>query len=178
MSDQLDWTIKCDDIPPAGLTRVFKADDAERTAVAAALELVACDAFDATLRFHPLADGSYSVSGQIRARVVQTCVVTLEPVPADVRAAVAVEFRRGHDMPDMPEGEFDPHSADEPEPIVRGVMDVGAVAYQILATSLDPYPRRTGVAFDWRDPNAVPATDTGANPENPFAVLAKLKPKG
>ena len=180
MSMELDWTIATEDIPKGGLARTFVADTSERESVARALDIIACEELEAALHFRPLADRSYSVSGRIRARVVQACVVTLDPVPGNVTATVAIEFRSADDMPEMPEGEFDPHSADEPEPIVDGIMDVGGVVYQLLATSLDPYPRKPGAAFDWRDLKDA-APDAGgvnsANPSNPFAALAKLKPK-
>ena len=61
---------------------------------------------------------------------------------------------------------------DWPEPIVGGQIDLGRVAYETLATSLDPYPKREGVSFDWSqgEPNQAQEAQSG-----PFAALAALK---
>jgi hypothetical protein len=61
---------------------------------------------------------------------------------------------------------------DGPEPIVCGRIDLGAVAYETLATALDPYPKREGVSFDWSqgEPNQAQEAQSG-----PFAALAALK---
>ena len=61
---------------------------------------------------------------------------------------------------------------DAPEPIVGGRIDLGRVAYEALATSLDPYPKREGASFDWsqEEPGEAPGGKTG-----PFAGLAALK---
>jgi hypothetical protein len=37
---------------------------------------------------------------------------------------------------------------DPPEPIVDGIIDLGAVTLEFLALALDPYPRKPGVSFD------------------------------
>ena len=49
---------------------------------------------------------------------------------------------------------------------------LGPVAYETLATALDPYPKREGVSFDWSqgEPNQAQEGQSG-----PFAALAALK---
>ncbi len=42
--------------------------------------------------------------------------------------------------------------AEPPAPIVNGRIDVGAVAAEILASAINPYPRKDGVEFAWDDP--------------------------
>ena len=61
---------------------------------------------------------------------------------------------------------------DEPdvEPIVNGVVDLGRIVYEELASRLDPYPRLEGVSLDRTDAGAPVAAD------HPFARLAGLKP--
>jgi hypothetical protein len=52
----------------------------------------------------------------------------------------------------------------EPEPLVGGVVDLGAIATEFLVLGLDPYPRKPGAIFEppqEREPD-----------ENPFAALA------
>ena len=58
---------------------------------------------------------------------------------------------------------------DAPDPIIGGLVDLGQVAVEFLALGLDPYPRKPGVVFEYRE-------DDGAE-ESPFAKLVKLKSK-
>ncbi len=173
MSDELDWRERCDKIPRAGtiVTRDATAD--ERIALAAALELVACEKLSATIKIHPFGRDAFSVSGSLFARIVQTCVVTLDPVANSVKATFAAEFRDPADIR-KDTGEVDLDSADPPEAIVAGELDLGGIVYEALAGAIDLYPRKDGVAFDWVDPKATP--ESAARP-NPFATLARLKPK-
>ena len=53
------------------------------------------------------------------------------------------------------------------EPLGREI-DLGEILVEELSLNLDPYPRKEGVAFH---------ADDAPPRENPFAVLAKLKPK-
>ena len=52
---------------------------------------------------------------------------------------------------------------DEPDPLVDGKIDLGALAAEFFALGLDPYPRKPGVAFE---PPAEPEPQA-----TPFAVL-------
>jgi hypothetical protein len=59
------------------------------------------------------------------------------------------------------------HEYEPPDEIVNGKIDLGAVVAEFLALGLDPYPRKPGVDFDYKDP---------ADAEhNTFAALGKLK---
>ena len=117
------------------------------------------------------------VEGELRARMTQICVVTLDPFetslvapirvefasPEAVAAAVAARPPREPRPGDPPEDQPDP-----PDPIIAGRVDLGLVATEFLALSLDPYPRKPGVAF-----SAPPAAEEPD--ESPFAALARLK---
>ena len=107
------------------------------------------------------------VSGRVRARVGQTCVVTLEPVENEIDEPVDVLFMPGAETP----AAHDLHTLDEdaepPEPLVGGKVDLGALATEFLLLGIDPYPRKPGVEF------APPeGPDAG---EHPFAGLEALK---
>ena len=56
------------------------------------------------------------------------------------------------------------------EKLERGLIPVGRIVFETLASSLDPYPRREGAAFNWQDPQSA-----GDKKANPFAALSKLK---
>ncbi|SRR6266508_57742 len=58
---------------------------------------------------------------------------------------------------------------DAPEPLVGGVVDLGALATEYLMLGIDPYPRKPGAVFE--------GAAVGDSPTNPFAALAALKKK-
>ena len=57
---------------------------------------------------------------------------------------------------------------DEPDPIVDGKIDLGALAAEFLALGLDPYPRKPGAEF------AAPVAEE--DDDSPFAPLDHFKP--
>jgi hypothetical protein len=108
---------------------------------------------------------------QFEADIVQSCVVTLEPV----RTHIARSFARAlHLTPGV--GRFADEggavaaaaaSEDSPDEIDSAVYDLGIPIREELALAIDPYPRAPGVAFE-------PPPDEDRT-ETPFAVLEKLK---
>jgi uncharacterized metal-binding protein YceD (DUF177 family) len=113
--------------------------------------------------------GGLKVTGEVAATVEQTCVVSLEPMTSEVREPIDIAFvpPRSDERADETEEELDPVAADEPEPLVDGIVDLGVAATEFLLLAIDPYPRRPGMVFE---PPKV--EDSGANP---FAALAALK---
>ena len=105
--------------------------------------------------------GRVQVTGQVSARVGQTCVVTLEPMECQVEEAVNVVFAPSL-ATDAKEGDDEP-----PEPLVDGKVDLGALATEFLLLGIDPYPRKLSAEF------ALPKVENGG--EHPFAALETLK---
>ena len=54
---------------------------------------------------------------------------------------------------------------DEPDPIIDGKIDLGALAAEFFALGLDPYPRKPGATFE-ESTESEPA-------DSPFSALAK-----
>ena len=86
--------ITADEVGLRGLTLVFEADAEERAALGRRLDLMSLEALTAQLRFEPAdeAEGAIRVTGTIRARLVQSCVVTLEPVPRTLSEPISVLY--------------------------------------------------------------------------------------
>jgi hypothetical protein len=114
------------------------------------------------------------VTGRIQARIGQTCVVTLDPIENEIDEEVDLMF-----APSEPLSEFtgtaddipdsDAETADPPEPIENGVIDLGRLATDMLYLAIDPYPRKAGAVFE---PQVA-----AADPEDhPFAALKALQP--
>jgi uncharacterized metal-binding protein YceD (DUF177 family) len=112
------------------------------------------------------------VAGRVSATVGQTCVVTLEPLASEIDEAVDLVFApRAAAKRDGDEANAEERNAaeswNEPEPLIGGTVDLGALATEFLILGLDPYPRKPGATFQ-------PPGDASAD-EGPFAALAKLK---
>lgn len=122
--------------------------------------------------------GDIRLSGRLTADIVQTCVVTLDPVRSTIEAAVNRVFTSavGPDT-DNPEEIFLAPNDDEPaEPLAGGAIDVGEAVAETLGLEIDPFPRAPGAIFQGA---AVGAPEGSQNIEKtgPFAALAKLKPR-
>ena len=164
-----------------GGEREIEANPAECRALARRFHLEAVVSLSATLRLirlHGTNAGMVRVRGRLVAEVVQSCVVTLVPVPARVEESFSALFSpeavAGGD-----ESLLDPFADDEdvPEAMVRGVVDLGELTAQHLSLALDPYPRAPGVEFTGFDDDAPDndSPDGDAPPRNPFGVLAALR---
>jgi uncharacterized metal-binding protein YceD (DUF177 family) len=171
-----DWVHLAEDIPETGLAKTHTATAEQVLALAAELGVTTCEQLTMAYKLHAIADGTYNLVGRLRARVVQPCVVTLEPVAQDIDEPVAVDFWPADQMPEPDKGEINLNDDDaDIQPMVDGRIDIGTVAYEVLASAVDLYPRKPGATLEWED-KPVGKGDTGK--VNPFAVLAKLKDKG
>jgi len=154
----------------------FDADPAERAALADRFGLISLDRFQASFTLRRLRKDLIRVKGHISASLVQACVVTLEPVPAEIAEDLELDFSENVDDPGL-EMDLDAEAADGPEPLSGGMIDLGEVAAEQLGLAIDPYPRKPGaeIPAEWvGDPTATPASETKVNP---FAELEKLTKK-
>ncbi len=159
-------------IGDAGWQQTVTARPDEFPAIARYLELAGVKSLQGEIALERWRGKGVRLTGTLVADVVQTCVVTLDPVDAHVEG----NFERGFLPPeklkavlgDQTEVVVDPTAEDPPEPLGHE-LDLGEILIEELALNLDPYPRKPGVAFQGD-------VDVEARP-NPFAVHAKLKPK-
>ena len=160
-------------IPDTGLHRDIEADPAVREAMAEVAGLRGILSASAALDVTPKSGGRVHVEGRVRARVGQTCVVTLDPIENDIDEPIDLIFAPPEQIPQLADlvdeaAESDAEIPDPPEPIENGVIDLGRLATDALFLGLDPYPRRTDAVFE---PPIV-----AADPEDhPFAALKALQ---
>jgi len=170
VTDLFDWKVALGDISSNGVSGFHNATSDERNELARVLDIQACDSLTIDYKILPLRSGIYRLTGNIKADVVQACVVTLEPVASKIDEPLNVELRPT-DM--MPEGEQDVEEMSiletpDFEPIEDDEIDLGLLVLEHFSTAINPYPRAPGVELE-----IVEAGDT--KPLNPFAVLGKLK---
>ena len=101
--------------------------------------------------------------GTLEAEVVQSCVVSLEPVEQHVSDRFTVRF-----VPAGKEKDHEDPEAPDELPYEGSSIDLGEAAAEQLALALDPYPRHPDAELD---PAALEPEPTG------FGVLAALRPK-
>ncbi|PXW57977.1 YceD family protein [Chelatococcus asaccharovorans] len=170
----LHWPCAVVDIPPQGLALQRSATPEECAALARSFDISAIHSLEASFRLSGTPK-RVKVVGEVRARVEQICVVTLEPFPSEVIETIEVDFaaerpsraladhgdadwdgagkanrarqgRRGQD-PEGRSAEIRLTDADPPDAIVDGTIDLGQLAAEYLALGLDPYPRKPGALF-------------------------------
>ena len=161
-----------EDVAETGQHLDLVADADVRAAVARVAGLRDLPRLDANFDVTRHGNGGLRVAGRVSATVGQSCVVTLESLTNEVEETIDLVFAP------RPPPEADANSPetakesvaeswDSPEPLIGGVIDLGALAVEFLILGLDPYPRKPGAVF--QPPRDKPA-DGG-----PFAALAKLK---
>lgn len=147
------------------------ATEAERQALAKRFGLVSLDRLEADVQ---VSRGTADIvaRGQVRAAVTQSCVVTAEPVQAQIDESFSVIFRPepetggGEEEIELGEDEMDVIFAE------AGAVDVGEAVAQTLALYLDPYPRAPGAQAALKEAGVKDESEAG-----PFGALAGLKDK-
>jgi len=153
--------VSLDRIGPPGLDITVEATTAECAALADRMKLPAVHALLCT--FHLIREGRDRIlaRGHLRARVTQTCVVSLEDFEAPVEEVFQVRF--------VPSGEetddIDPETDDE-IPFEGNAVDLGEAASEQLGLALDPYPRMAGTSLTEAEPDTQ---------RHPFAALSGLR---
>jgi uncharacterized metal-binding protein YceD (DUF177 family) len=163
--------VRVDHLPREGQVVTIEATPTERKELAAFYRLPDIAALTATLRLEPWGRGGARVTGAVHGELTQLCIVSVEPFPATVDEDVDVRFA----PPKAAErksstGEeaqtFSLDDEDEPDPLVDGKIDLGALAAEFFALGLDPYPRKPGALLDEERASSEPAF-------SPFAALVQ-----
>lgn len=162
--------VAIDDVAPTGAHFDLVADGSVRAAVARIAGLRDLPRLECSFDVTRHGATGLHVTGRVSATVGQNCVVTLEPLDNEIDEVVDLVFMPPPpaQQPQQPEDTHEPRDVkwDEPEPLIGGTVDLGAVATEFLMLGLDPYPRKPGAVFE-APPDRKP--DAG-----PFAALAKL----
>ena len=167
----------CREIPVSAIEAApsvhpVEADAKERTALARRLGIVELQALSGEVTLRRRADQrTFEAAGTLQAKVVQECVVTLDPFEStvedrfDLRFAPEAASRKALDL--------DPDE-DAPEPLEGDSIDIGELVAQQLSLALNPHPRKPGAKIT---EDVAGAEDIGNGDERPgpFARLAELK---
>ncbi len=155
--------VPADLLPKTGEGRLqLRASNEERAEIAKRLSLPELKSLAVEASITTESGVAISVSTQVSAQVVRTCIVTLEDFEEVIteRFSARFEKRAGSAVPgDKPE---EPAS-DDPEWFGAAGLQLGELAVQHLSVALDPYPRH---------PNAPPRGQADWLEGNPESELA------
>ena len=178
---EIERLVDLDRMGPSGAALEIAPSDSERAALAKRFGFLGLPAVSARVTVDRRVGGQVVVEGRLRGRIVQACVLTLDPVTQDLDDTFRIVFKA--DMAD----DRDPESgeavlnsqADAPEPLTGNMLDVGEIVAEQLALAAEPYPRRAGVKLEDVLPKSKGGTRRGApgQQRHPFAGLAALRDK-
>jgi uncharacterized metal-binding protein YceD (DUF177 family) len=151
----------------------IEANEKECEALAERLNIVALKSLQVDMTLQRVIQGGVvEVEGRIKADVVQTCVVTLEPFESHLEEDFKTYFARPDQIPDPTEEAVEDEQA--PEPIApNGEIDLGELTAQHLSLALDPHPRKPGAVFI--PPPGI--EEIKVEKKNPFAILEEYRNK-
>jgi uncharacterized metal-binding protein YceD (DUF177 family) len=172
MTDALPYSHSVDlsSLSEAGRDEAFTVPQAACRAIAAFYEIDGLEDFSARFHLSRLAKDEYEMDGHFSATVLQTCIVTLNPM----RTALDQDFaRRYHVIPrsalrHAPATVDIQLSEDEVETLSGSSLDLAVPLLEELSLMIDPYPRSPGAEFGQ-------GGQTEPERESPFAILKALK---
>ena len=168
MSAPYSHVVRVEAIPEEGQTVLLAANAAERQALASFYRLPSIEALGASLELRHAAQGGVRVTGAVHGVVTQICVISLEPFQAPVDEEIDVRFAPRDPVEQNARRNvlqtFTMSDEDEPDPIVEGKIDIGALTAEFFALGLDPYPRKPGATFKFEPDRSETVS--------PFSALA------
>jgi uncharacterized metal-binding protein YceD (DUF177 family) len=158
--NELHRPIAADRIGPRGLDVTVEADAAECAALAKRMGIP--DVLALTCMFCVTRERSdrFAATGHLCARVVQTCVVSLEDFEVELEEDFQIRFVPVGEEAD----EVDPEDPVDEVGYTGGMLDLGETAAEQLGLALDPYPRRPGATLPEQATEHAP---------HPFDVLRR-----
>lgn len=171
---ELPRLVSVHEIPAAGKSISIEASDEERKRIAKRLTLQELNHFYGNIRITPFNKRQFVSEGTVSAKIVQTCVVSGEPMTTELSFELERTFEEGADIfagLNVEDDEISDPDEEGPDPIIDGKIDIGEAAVEELALQIPPYPRLPGVVSADIIEDSVDDNDT----ENPFAALASLK---
>lgn len=149
-------------------------DERSRKAIAEELGLVSLRKLTFKGDLRPLGKKDWLLTAKLGVSIVQSCVVTLEPVRTRIDKTITRHFISEMTIPDETEAEM---PEDDSVEQLGDSIDLEASMIESLSIELPDYPRSPSAeaqTANFTEPGKKAMTDDDAKP---FAVLATLKEK-
>jgi uncharacterized metal-binding protein YceD (DUF177 family) len=151
---------------PGPFRQEVEATETERAALARRFDLLALDRLSATVELARRAGGTVMLSAIFEAEFVQSCVVTLDPVPGAVFHSFALLYGPAEAENSVAGGADDVAF----EPLEAEIIDIGEAVAQEFSLALPPFPRCADAI--------VEGDELRLGDEGPFAALSQLSERG
>lgn len=171
------YPVKVGNISANAVTVRMQANESERQALRELWDVADVESLEAELQIARWKRDGVKIKGRVKAKIVQSCVVTLEPVESLIDEPVdAIFVPEGSRLAriaanDSGEMILDPEGPDLPDTFSGDTIDVGVTVTEHAALAIDPYPRKEGVVFEER----IESGEKDDIRPNPFAVLKDWK---
>ncbi|MDL2404590.1 DUF177 domain-containing protein [Rhizobium calliandrae] len=155
----------------------LEAEGRELTGLAKLWDVLSVEKLEADLKICRWKRDGVRVKGNVRAKIVQACVVTLDPVESEIdedfEHIFIPEDSKLARAPSLDAGEMvlDPDGPDLPETFTGDTIDAGTVVIEYAALAIDPYPRKPGIEFE----DHIEDSGEDDKKPSPFAVLKDWK---
>lgn len=175
MQDKSPFMFRVADLPNRKTTRFTIAPTAdERAQIADELGILGIKKLNFQGQIFPVGNRDWKLEAKLGASVVQTCVVTLDPVGTRIDSKTSRRFTAD---PGIPEGNEVEMPEDDSIESLGEFIDAYEVMIEALSIELPDYPRKGEAQLEtsnFTEPGKTAMTDQDARP---FAVLAGLKDK-
>lgn len=159
------------------LTLDLSASEDECAALARRFGLISIGALGATVTLTAQGEDVLA-DGHLRAKVVQACVATADPLDVSLDEPLALRFSPEPDAASVSDDDDDDEVAESSPDLEErdliyyedATIDIGEALAQTLLLSLDPYPRSPDADTFLKDKGVVSEEDAG-----PFGALARLR---
>lgn len=159
--------VPLDSIGETSRTLHVDANEAERSALAGRFGLKSVERLEGDARVLRRAAGIFA-EGRMRADVVQSCVVTDEPLPVSLDEPFTIRFAPAAE----PESDEIELSTEECDTVFYegGAIDLGEALAETMALALDPFPRCPNADAALKEAGVMSEAEAG-----PFGALSALK---
>ena len=154
----------------AGRDESFTVPQTACQDIAAFYDIDGVEDFAARFRLSRLAKNEYALEGHFSATILQTCIVTLQPI----RTVLDQDFSRRYNVVPRRAVAREPSTVDiqldddEVETLSGSSLDLAVPLLEELSLMIEPYPRSPGAEFDH-------SGQGDSARESPFAILKALK---
>ncbi len=166
-SSPISFEVSVTRLPRKGMPVVIEASETQRAALAEEHGLLAVERLRAELAVSGWKRNGVKIEGRVEARIVQSCILTLDPIPNSIAEEISAVFlpedsRLGRES--FGEGGeilIDVDGPDSPETFSGDRIDVGALVEELFGLAIDPYPRKPGACLPSDAPAAPPSEEGG-----------------
>ncbi|MBT5073980.1 MAG: DUF177 domain-containing protein [Kordiimonadaceae bacterium] len=176
--------INLNQISKSGLEMMLTTSDAECEKLAERFSILKIESVVAKCSIKKLAQkdtGDYLLSVEMKAEVIQQCIMTLEDINESIDERFNVIFQIVATDEDENRSTIVDFEVDDEdlELILETEIDLGGYVAEYLSLSLDPYPRKGQVQGDELGYKILAEDEVSERSEkkNPFNVLKDLKHK-